>query len=160
MKMRIMVVEDNSLQAKELRRTLAEEFPDATLEWIASESSLLDWVQSSASEVPDVIVMDIMLRWAIATENFQDPPPEVVSQGYYAAGLRCTQRVLQTKRVADVPIVLYSVLNNVDLKGKLDALPDHVGFVVKGLTFSPLFSEIRRLLRARGSASSPVPRGA
>lgn len=146
MSMQILVVEDDELQATSLCMVLEKELPGATTTWVASESDLLQRLSLNELGVPDVIIMDVILRWAIVTEDFQDPPPEVLANGHYTAGIRCLKRLLDRPATSRTPVVVYSVLDRDDISDELSKLPPHVTFLRKGVDDLQLVRVIRSLL--------------
>jgi CheY-like chemotaxis protein len=64
-----------------------------------------------ASNLPDVIVLDIMLRWAF-------PWPELRASeapgSFHVAGIRCLRQLRSRESTRSIPIILYSALDQDD----------------------------------------------
>src|SRR3954454_11654868 len=105
----ILVVEDDHLQEQALIEELIDAYPEARVEAIDSESGFRRWLASSQRELPDIVVMDVMLRWSHPSPDPPVQPDDVASEGYYRAGLRCAQLMSEDGRTSKVPILLYTV---------------------------------------------------
>lgn len=115
--MYIVVVEDDKLQYEWLDRCLRQSKPlkVTRLERIKTEKEFYDRFDEIASDPPNVILLDIMLRWADPAPNLTPPPPEVGQEGFFRAGLRCEQKLATDARTKNIPIIIYSVLEREDL---------------------------------------------
>lgn len=148
--MRYMVlVEDDPLQVQDYRLQLESAFPGVKLECLETESQFYGWLASHAETgpVPDVFVIDIMLRWTDPDADMRLPPDDVKFEGIYRAGFRCARRLAATHRMRAVPIVLYSVLEKGDVEQELAAHAS-VTFLWKG---SPetLAEKLHAILQSR-----------
>jgi CheY-like chemotaxis protein len=116
--MYILVVEDDYLQAdwicKRLKRALHSE-----VHRISTESQFRKQLKQIEDKRPDVVVMDVMLPWTDPSPNIEPPPPEVLEQGFYRAGVRCTKLLAENKKTKDIPVILYTVLERADLEDQL-----------------------------------------
>src|SRR5687768_15064888 len=61
--MKFLIVEDDHWQASSLRETLTSRWPDAEIEIIRTESDFVSRMPSLARDTPDLIFMDVILRW-------------------------------------------------------------------------------------------------
>jgi DNA-binding response OmpR family regulator len=142
------VVEDDHLQEQVLSEELMDAYPEARVESIDSESEFRRWFDQPGMGAPDVVVMDVMLRWSDPSPNPPVQPKEVAEEGYYRAGLRCAQLMSADGRTANVPVVLYTVLERSDLdraNSRLDA--PNVEYVRKSTDVGPLLKRVRAILR-------------
>src|ERR1017187_3901603 len=119
--MKILIVEDEKLQAQWLTENLVQAFPGSSIESFGTESTFVSHFEDIAAAPPDVIVMDVMLRWADPTSDLQMPPDEVQHEGLFRAGLRCKSLLANDERTRDIPVVLHTVLERADLQGDLSS---------------------------------------
>lgn len=144
--MRIMLVEDDYLQSDWMCTTLKHVIPDAQLECVSTESEFRLRFDEIADREPDVVVLDVMLRWSDPGPEFVQPPDDVEKEGFYRAGLRCQRMLAADQRTARIPVILYTVLEHADLKKELSALPEHVQYLSKHSDLGPLQQKIRELV--------------
>lgn len=145
---RMLVVEDNSTDAAWIRDALKGAF-NVTVEVIECEKDFVDKLPSLAAMPPDLIVFDVMLRWANASAELERDleegriPPEVAEEGaFLKAGLRCVARLKANPRTSEIPYVIFTGLkeNNFDeevihLKGSI---------ITKSDDIEPLIAAVRR----------------
>ena len=136
--MKILLVEDDSIQAELIGDKLVEEFAEhnktCTVERIATESDFRRSFESIARNPPDLIVMDVMLRWCDISENMVPPPPEC--EDFSRAGVRCCQLLKADARTQKVPLVVLTVLYKNDW-----GLPPGCPYVPKTSDFTQLINE-------------------
>lgn len=155
--MYILVVEDDPLQADLIREFLSDTsaFPDAEIERISTESEFISMFEHIANYRPNVIIMDIMLRWADPSVDFKLPPDEVAEEGFYRAGLRCEKLLAKDLRTSEIPVILYTILGNGDLSEELPKRPQTI-YLAKD--FEP--REIVRQINKLCGLVSPPPQQA
>src|SRR2546425_8168130 len=112
--MTILVIEDDYLQADWIRQKLTEAMPNANIRLIATEAEFRSQFENIANQDPDVVVMDVMLRWADPSPDLTPPPQDVREEGFYRAGLRCERMLAEDNRTSRVPVILYTVLELAD----------------------------------------------
>jgi CheY-like chemotaxis protein len=149
----IVVVEDDYLQADWIQARLEEAFPQVNILPVSTESEFLRRFDEIASSRPDVVVMDVMLRWADPSPNIADMTDDVKKEGFYRAGLRCALTMAADARTAEVPVILYTVLEGADLKDEFRNLPPNVQYVPKQPELEPLFQKINELTHQRTKPS-------
>jgi len=93
----ILIIEDDELQAVDLKSRLEKNL-EIPVEVISTESTFLKRVDGVNSQTYTAAVVDMMLRWTDPAPNMEPPPPEVLEEGSYTAGLRCC-RALAAKGV-------------------------------------------------------------
>src|SRR6266850_8480467 len=108
--MRILIVEDDYLQAEWIYGSLEQALPDAQFDRVSTESEFRSRFDEIANKGPDVVVMDVMLRWADPIPGLDLPPIDVQKEGFYRAGLRCERILARDDRTSQVPVILYTVL--------------------------------------------------
>lgn len=113
--MTIVVVEDDYRQAQWIEGALKQSYPNAQTQLIESEYEFRSKREEFAAKPPDLIVMDIMLRWTDAAPELPPPPPEVERDGFFSAGIRCKEHLAKDPRTAQIPILFYSTLQREDL---------------------------------------------
>jgi CheY-like chemotaxis protein len=141
--MHILVVEDDPIQAKFIRKALLEskELAHASLQRIPNEKYFHEWIkciktesafrdafENIATDKPGVIIIDMMLRWADPSPTIAPPPDEVEREGFYRAGLRCVKLLTTDERTKSIPVIFYSILEHEDFKNEL---PDNCVYLAK-----------------------------
>lgn len=145
----IVVVEDDHLQEGPLQEHLANTITGADIETVCTELEFRQRLPALRERVPDLVVMDVMLRWSFPAPDAVPPPEDVASGGYYRAGLRCAGLLADDPRLCGVPVVLYTILERSDLEREGETLPANSTFVGKNTELSCLIRKIRNLLRIR-----------
>jgi len=143
--MKVLVVEDDYLQADWIQRNLERALPGITIYYINTELEFRSRLDYIAGATPDVIVMDIMLRWANPDPNLQLPPEEVKEGGFYRAGLRCQKLLANDERTKDIPVIFYTVLEPYDLESELQQLSGNITYLRKESDLTSLIYRIRDL---------------
>lgn len=145
--MRIVLVEDDYLQAETIRSKLVELIPTAKVERIKTEREFQTRLPGIVRHPPDAFVMDVMLQWTQATPTLaEESPPPVGYMGCYDAGLRCVELLAAQRETLMVPVVLYSVLPKQDAIRSLDHLGGHIVYVPKEEQFDELARALLRLV--------------
>ena len=115
--MKILIVDDDHLEVNRIAEFFKKHM-DAQIESISTESEFVRRLDEIRGMKLNVIIMDIMLRWANPGPDL-DPtkvPPEVLEEGFYTAGIRCLKRLKARSDTSDVPVILYSALDQKDFK--------------------------------------------
>jgi DNA-binding NarL/FixJ family response regulator len=147
--MKILLVEDDHVQAGEFGDALAEAFPNVQLQTIGSEHSFYSMLDELEKKPPDIIVMDVMLRWARASSEMPEAPEEVINEKHYRAGFRCVKYLSERKMMRNVNIILYTVLQPTDIETDIKSLPSNVTYLVKDEDYNQFIRTIRRLTANR-----------
>lgn len=119
--MYILVVEDDYLQANLICEKLTSEF-HADVKRISTELEFRLSLNEFEENPPDVIVMDVMLRWTDPSPEIKIPPREVRKEGFYRAGIRCTKILAERDATKHIPVILYTILEHTDLEKQLTDL--------------------------------------
>jgi CheY-like chemotaxis protein len=140
MSLRVLLLEDDAQQRRDLEHLLEHEF-HAKVESRATESEFRDAFEKIAANPPDLAVLDVMVRWTNPTRESISLPDE--AQKPETAGLRCAQMLRESERTKDVKVILYSVLPKEHLGER--NIPAGVDAVVKETDFEDLLSKISEL---------------
>jgi CheY-like chemotaxis protein len=143
--MHILVIEDDHLQVESLSETLKQFFPGSRVDHINTEFEFRSRIDDIAKARPDLIVLDMMLRWTDPAEDMPARPDEVVKGKYFRAGLRCDNILSKHEGTKHIPVILYTVLEDADLKEDLDKLRPQTSYVRKDADAEPLISLIREM---------------
>jgi len=143
---RFVIVEDDHLQKGPLEANLQAAFAGAQITTFISEHQFSENIHTLQNSPPDLILMDVMLRWTIPSPNSPAPPAEVAEGGYYRAGLRCANLLLANERLREVPVVLYTILEQADLERDGNRLPANCSYVGKSGDIEVLLRKARALI--------------
>lgn len=146
MKARVLVVEDDYLQAEWMQSTLSEALPGLQTERIATEYEFRCKVNSLTSAPPDVILLDVMLRWCDPDQDVK-APDDVRLGGFYRAGLRCEKLLRANTETSSVSVILYTVLEERDLESELKKLSIYTIYIPKDSTSTQLVAAVREALK-------------
>jgi CheY-like chemotaxis protein len=150
----IVVVEDDHLQDGPLQEMLREQFPTARIEAVLTERDFRSRLDSFRRDPPDIVIMDVMVRWAYPRRGDPPPPPDVLTGGYRRGGIRCVDLMARDPALCDVPVIYYTILERSDLERDAEALTGKVSLVRKSSDRQPLTRKIRELTGAGGRGTS------
>ncbi|MEE9294802.1 MAG: hypothetical protein V3W34_07565 [Phycisphaerae bacterium] len=140
--MNIVLLEDDHLQADWIRSELVSEL-GASVRVVRTEMEFREILSEWQEHPPDIVVLDVIVRWTDPRADIPRPP-EDVRNGPARAGIRCGRRFAEY--CPNVPIILYTVLDAVDLEADLTGLPERVITLSKEATSTPLINAIGLLL--------------
>lgn len=144
--MKILIVEDDDYQGEWIYNTLRQNFQGEQIDWIKTEYEFRTRLDSEIIPAPpDVIVIDIMLRWTKPAPKMHVRPPDVKAEGFYRAGLRCIDLLQKSDNTRNIPVILYTVLDRIELKEELQNLRQNVLYLRKKLDSKQLTKKIRDL---------------
>lgn len=145
--MDILIVEDDHLQHTPIYNSLVQAFPGAKVKQISTESGFRSFFDADEGELPKLVVLDVMLRWANPSEDMPVPPQEVIDEGYYRAGFRCEKILAQQEKTKAIPVILYTGLNRDVLKNDLkNVRPKRTEYLRKEPDHEELIQLIRKLI--------------
>jgi hypothetical protein len=150
--MYVLIVEDDYLQAENLRSWLSEVWPRISIRTIQTELEFRTNIATLSADPPSIVIMDCMLRWCDPGPSIPQQPNEIQREGFYSAGLRCIDLLQETANLHHVPVILYTVLDRIDLGDKLQQFPHHVKFLHKAVNRDSLIQFVGSFL----SAQKPV----
>jgi CheY-like chemotaxis protein len=112
---RIIIVEDDNRDATWIGDALRAGL-NARVEVIACERDFIERLGTLAADKPDLIILDVMLRWATSSEDLEREveagkvPEKVIKETFLRAGLRCIERLKESDGTRDIPYVIYTGL--------------------------------------------------
>lgn len=141
--MYILIVEDDKLQFELIEKSLinAETNYRNRIERIKTESEFRDRFEAIAADPPDVIILDMMIKWANRSK-WVNIPKEIADAGFYLAGARCEQMLAADARTEGIPVIIHTVLDNKETRNFLSARPQ-INYLDKD--FNP--EKIRKLIK-------------
>jgi hypothetical protein len=88
---RVLIIEDDSIQADDLKYRLARLGLD--IQVISTECEVCSQVLRDDFPSNSLAIVDMMIRWTDPSPIMEPPPPEVIEDGSYMAGLRCCRKL-------------------------------------------------------------------
>lgn len=139
----ILLVEDDSLQSELMRENLALALSNVRIDVIDTEYGFRSSFDHIVRNPPDVVILDIILRWTDPAPEMPSMPPEVEIEGSYRAGFRCQRLLAENPMTRNIPIIIYTILEARDMKSRIDESTEkNVHYVTKGSDLSPLIELI------------------
>lgn len=144
--MEILLVEDDFIQSEYIRNELNEngELEITNFDVIETELEFRERFPEIAMNGVDIVIMDIMLRWAFPSRDPKRPPKDIEESGFYRAGIRCIKMLRDDQRTRDIPVIVYSILDEETLKVDLMDFKN-VKYVYKDFLGKNLANAIRSL---------------
>lgn len=114
--MYILIVEDDEPQFNLVKSGLEKlrSFSNARIERIATEFDFQKKIEKIAIEKPDIIIMDVMLKWTFPSRVMPPSPGDMDR-----AGIRCEKLLSENEETKNIPVILYTVLSKDDLNNEL-----------------------------------------
>jgi CheY-like chemotaxis protein len=140
--MYILIVEDDEPQFNLVKSGLERirALSADRIERIATELEFQKKFDELAENKPDVIIMDVMLRW---TNPMREMPPSPGDMD--RAGIRCEKMLANNNKTKDIPVILYTVLSRDDLKDDLPNRPN-VRYLDKDFNSSRIAKEVSSMM--------------
>lgn len=146
--MYILLVEDDHMQSDFIRESLLQWLPDITIEVINTEHMFRSSMDQIARNPPDLIIMDVILRWTDPTPEMTSRPVDVKVEGSYRAGFRCQKLLAEHPRTKDIRVIFYTILEAGDMKARIDErYASNVHYLAKSSDLSQLVELIRGNIR-------------
>ena len=114
--MTIWVVEDNHWWARDACEELGKHFPADSVKQVKTEEEFYARIDEIAEDPEGILVMDIILRWTEAKLDMPVRPERVKKEGRYKAGFRCLEELARRKGPPKMPVILYTVLDEIDIE--------------------------------------------
>jgi CheY-like chemotaxis protein len=147
----IVIVEDDHLQDGPLEEQIRDGFPTARIETVGTEQEFRARLADYRRDRPDLVVMDVMLRWAYPSRTPTPAPPDVAQGGYQRAGIRCAQLMAGDPALRRIPVIYYTILERSDLDRDAEQMPaGNTTYVRKSTDPEVLVRKIRDLIRTAG----------
>jgi len=148
--MRALLLEDDTVQFEEVRDQLIAHFRGIEIQRFSTESEFRRKFEEIALNPPDVVVIDVMLRWTDAGSEYLPMPLEIrADHGHFRAGIRCATMLATDPRTCEVPTIICSVLERADVP----PLPVGVVYVHKESSAENLIRSIRSRCALKGNLS-------
>lgn len=141
--MRILIVEDDHLQEGPFEEHLQDAFPDAQIDTVPTEKDFRHRLPQLQAQPPDVVVMDVMLRWDFPRRGAPPPPEDVQEGGYHWAGVRCAELMAADPALRRTPVVFCTIVERADLERDGRTLPPNSRYVRKSADLDGLTRTIR-----------------
>ena len=145
--LKVLIVEDDPLQASYLKEQFENEFREVEIFLIRSEKQFREDFKAIEDFAPDLIILDVMLRWMNPPLNMSSIPGDVEVEGFYRAGFRCLKSLIESQALKDTPVIIHSVLEKDELQEELNNLPMNVFASDKHQLTGSLFKYVRSALR-------------
>lgn len=143
---RILVVEDDVLQAESIMHALKHSFGDVHVNLVCTVSEFRDQFLVLRDEPPDLVVVDLMLALASLDDlSLESLASNADDDRLHEGGLACLKMLLDDAKTQHIPVIIYTVLDRQDVP-ETPHLPRHVLFLRKGADDRPLIRAIRSLL--------------
>ena len=141
---KILIVEDDDYQAGWLVFVLQRVFPESEVQLCETESQFqITFPLIAVTNPPDIVIMDIMLRWQNHGQDIS-VPYIINRESFYRAGFRCQKSI--SIFLPDTPVIMYSCLELSDIAMDLMYTPQNVSYVSKCIDPTILLNRIVTLL--------------
>ena len=141
----ILVVEDDHLQEGPLVERLEAALPDCRIDSIRTEREFRERLAGLRKDRPELVIMDVMLRWDDPRPVAIEPPETVEREGFYRAGLRCAELMTNDPRLSSVPIILYTILEKSDLAREGRMTSGNITHLRKSTDLDTLIRKVREI---------------
>ena len=121
--MRLVLVEDDYLQAEWLCEALESRFQGISIDVLETELEFLQSLTRFEASPPSIFVVDVMLRWTNPSPQMQPAPETVRENGAFRAGLRIETLIRKSSSLAHIPVLFYTVLQEQDFGSELNSQP-------------------------------------
>jgi predicted nucleotide-binding protein len=147
--MKILLIDDDALETEAVRDALVHYFPEISVDIVNTERGFRDRLKAILDSPPDLVILDVMLRWSDASSEPSAPPNELGDFASYRSGLRCHRLLAQNDETKNIPTILYTVLERGDIAEELRNMPQNVVYLKKESDSSPLIRLTRSLLQLK-----------
>ena len=135
---RIVLVEDDHIQAESFVDALTRNYRGVTIQIIATEQEFVSRLDDLVKKPPDLFIIDVMVRGTDPLPGGEYIPEEAKGS-FFRAGIRCENKL--RKKKCKTPVILYTVLERQDLAEDLPSNP-RTKLVTKNADFSAFYSTI------------------
>jgi len=136
--MKVLIVEDDAIQAGRLESLIHTKFSGVAVVKIDTELKFRKSLPSIKDGEYRVALIDMMLRWTDPSPDMEQPPEEILKEGFFVGGLRCRKLLLEKR----IPSIIFTVLN------RETSLPrgEDIEFVQKGPSYQPVLDKLNKYL--------------
>ena len=142
--MYVVIVEDDPLQVGDTVAALHRAFQDLRCDSIETESEFYSRLQQLKENPPDLVILDVMLRWANPSREMPPRHERAKREGFYTAGFRCRDLLALNEETRNIPVIIFTILEAEDFYR--DSLSPNTFVLRKGDT-DTLVREVRKLVR-------------
>jgi len=148
MELTIVVVEDDHQDATWIRDELHASL-NANVQMVSCERDFVAMLPALGQKRPDLIIFDVMLRWATSSEELEREveqgkvPKDVVEEGFIRAGFRCAARLKSRDDTKDIPYLVYTGLQ---VNNFSEEVIDIADVITKSEDIKPLITAVRNKL--------------
>lgn len=139
---RIVLLEDDHWQEETIVDTI-NGVSDLPVEVIRTEHAFMRQLPYFQADPPSAFVLDMLVRYADPEPDAPEPPADHGSTGYFTAGLRCLRSLRGHRSTRDVPIVVYTVLDELDARRSMDSSEADVAVFTKTQDDRPIADWLR-----------------
>jgi CheY-like chemotaxis protein len=143
---KILIVEDDYMQTEFIVPTLRQAFRGSEIQQLNTEHEFRVAMNEIAANPPDVIVIDVMLRWTDPEPDLPPVPEDVETGGYHHAGIRCAKLLAENERTKQIPLILYTVLETTDIAQELRGLSGNIKLLTKESDPTSLIETVKTVL--------------
>jgi DNA-binding NarL/FixJ family response regulator len=140
--MKIILVEDDWDQEKAICDALRANFDGLEVETITTESGFIKSLDRIVRERPDLVIFDMMLRFADPSPSLDDTWLDLDEYLVQQAGLRCQK--LLSDRVPEIRTLFYSILQKKEVGCEV---PEGVCYLPKGESSDRLLKKVSHILK-------------
>ena len=111
----VWLLEDDHLQAESIIETVMKtlKIPRSDIVWMKTEHQFYQRLDSEKVRLPNLAILDVMVRWTDSAPNMPSPPENVRIERHHRAGARCCEKL---RAIApNIPVIFYTILSEEDL---------------------------------------------
>jgi len=138
--MKVLIIEDDSIQAARLEDLIRSRFSAVSVDRVATELEFRKRLPQIQERYYKVALVDMMLRWTDPSPDMEPPDRDAIEQGFFVGGLRCRKALLEK----GIPSIVFTVLNQENLPPEYRG--QEIDFVQKGPSYEPILQKLKGYL--------------
>lgn len=144
----IWLVEDDYYLRESILNAIKENSVNADIVELTTEHEFREQLTTvlEESNIPDLVILDVMLPWAKPMKKMPPEPGDVKEKGFYRAGARCEKLLRENQRLKDVPVIIYTNLQKDDIEDDVDLQSEKTHYLGKNGDINELKSNIYKLI--------------
>lgn len=146
--MKVVLIEDDQLQAGWTRDALSDAFEDLEIRHFATSSGFVAALPELAVSGFDVLISDMLVRWTTLDSDSTRAPD---GWRYFEAGVQHVNAMRQTEGLRNVPAILWTVMSSSAISN--DHIPPLTIFLTKNDDVRQLIRAIRSLMIVTGKTA-------